>query len=551
MKRSAKDKNIPEWDLSELYNSCSEPLLQRDLKRCKKICSELVGRCKGKISSLSVSEIFKMFQQLEEVEETFAKLSMAVQLNYSAKLNDGYAGSLCQKIEECVSVLKKEIAFINFEINSLPNAKINKWLKNSKLKFYVSAIKHIRRFSGHSISEEQNAVFISKAATSGDAWARLYQESYSKLKYKIDGKIYGNSEIGNLFFKSRGAKRKKISDEFVRVDAENSALFAFIYNMLVKDKAIADKFERYASPVSKRNLINEIDDKVVNLLSQTVVANYKTISHRFFKLKAKLQGKKQIPTWELSLPFPFEKDRCYAWKEAKEIILTAFENFSPKLSKIAERAFKESWIDASVRDNKCSGAFSAYINNRLHSYIMLSFCGKMSDVFTLAHELGHSCHYDLFKNQSYLNENTPDVLKEIASIFCEMLVFNELLKNSDNGREKLVLLMNNIEMAIRHIMWSIVVHIFESRVHIERKKSELSGERIAQIYREEAQKYMGKVVKFRAEQTHDWFSIMQIFCYPFYCYQYSFANCIANALYKAYQDKTVPNFEEKFLKMLS
>ncbi|MDR2338063.1 MAG: M3 family metallopeptidase [Deltaproteobacteria bacterium] len=537
--------------MSDLYYGISDIKVQNDFLLYQKLTIKLHKRYRGKLTKLKTQEAFKMFQLLEARNSVGRKICRYAYLYYILHLNDLKVQKFYQGVVDKMSELDAKFDFIPQEILLLSEKTINLWLKDRMLHSYAPAIKYYRRFQKFQVPDEVNKVLIAKNSTSTDAFVRLYHECFERLWYRINGRKYNFGMAEKIFTNSRGAARKRISDEFVRVYKENAQQFAFIYNVLMRDKAINDGIQNLSNPVDSINLWNDIDNKSVEVLTNTVVANYRNISQRFFKLKAKLQKQKQIPVWEVWLPVSFAKTQTYPFEVARKIILNAFHKFSPKLFKIANVAFKDKWIDAEVRAGKLNGAMALDINSSHHPYVMLNYHAQFWDLRELAHELGHACHFVLYSNQSILNNNTPPILAEVASVFCEHLVYDEILRNVKDDKEKLALLLEILQNKINISLRQIAFHLFESRAYAERKKGELSAERIAEILHEEESKYYGSAVKLRDEPSHWWISLHHIFDFMFYCYSYSFAGGIVNSLYKVYCDKSVSNFENKYLNMLS
>ena len=323
--------------------------------------------------------------------------------------------------------------------------------------------------------------------------------------------------------------------------------------MIIKDKAISDDHRGYKSPVAFRNLDNQVDDKALQALTSSVKAQYKNISDRFYKLKAKWLGVKKIQYWDRNAPLPFSSDRHYNWEEAVNIVLDAYQRFSPRLRDLAEPFFNaaHSWIDVPPRDGKRSGAFAMPMPQKYHPYLMLNFVGKQNDVLTLAHELGHGCHMRLSIKQGELNDDTPLTLAEVASVFGEMITFQSLLAKLDDDKEKLCLIAAKVNDMINTAVRQIAFHFFETRCHEERKQGELSSERLEQIWLEEMRDSLGEHVIVDDDSRSIWPVVSHFFHSPFYVYAYSFADCLVNSLYQVYQEGSVKDFQEKYLHMLS
>ena len=252
-----------------------------------------------------------------------------------------------------------------------------------------------------------------------------------------------------------------------------------------------------------------------------------------------------------SIEINIDDDKEYKWDESVDMVLSAYKEFSPKLYNIAKDFFENNWIDVAPKKGKRSGAFCSSPLVKEHPFIMLNFVGKRHDVLTLAHELGHGCHHQLRRNNGDLNETCRLTSEEIASVFGEMLVFQSMLKKATTKEEKISLLTTKINDMLNTAFRQIAFHFFEKRAHDERKKGELSSQRLSEIWVEEMKASLGDYVKVGDNADYIWAQVGHFFFLPFYVYAYSFADCVVNSLYWVKMENKVENFEDKSLELLS
>ena len=151
-----------------------------------------------------------------------------------------------------------------------------------------------------------------------------------------------------------------------------------------------------------------------------------------------------------------------------------------------------------------------------------------------------------------MNEHSRMTSEEVASVFGEMVVFQSMLKNARNDKEKLCLIASKVSDMINTAIRQIAFHFFELRAHNERKKGEVSEERLCQIWLEEMRESLGDFVDVSEKDCdHIWEMIGHFFFLPFYVYAYSFADCFVNSLYQVSQSGKVDSFADKYLDMLS
>ncbi len=409
----------------------------------------------------------------------------------------------------------------------------------------------MRSFKEYQLSEELEKFSLEKNITGRGAFVRLFDETVNNLKFSYRGKILNSQEIFNLMSNADEKIRKDAAKSIGKTFEENAKIFAFITNILAKDKSIDDVWRGFKNPMSARNLSNFVEDEVVDILIKTVKKNYAEISHRYYKIKAEILGKKSLNYWDRNAPLSEDENKIISWDEARNLVLSAYEEFSPQMRKIGEVFFEKNWIDAEVKSGKDSGAFSHPTVPSVHPYILMNYQGKVRDVMTLAHELGHGIHQYLAREQGHLMSSTPLTLAETASVFGEQLTFQKILKNEKDLKKKKLIIASKVEDMINTVVRQIAFLEFEKKVHDARKNGEISLENLCGFWMEIQRESLGAVFKFDEEYRFFWSYIPHFIHSPFYVYAYAFGDCLVNSLYGIYKSGKVKNFEEKYLEMLS
>ena len=547
----SKKETLPAWDLSDLYKGIKDPEISKDMETYRKSALAFARKYKGKITSLDAKDFLTLLKAEEKMSKLSARLGGFAYLNMSTQMKNPEAMAFYQNTSEKLTAYARPLVFFSLELNRVPEAKIKEWLKDKHVAFYKPFIERVRKYKKYELSEAVEEILLEKSVTSSEAWVRLYEETSSRLVYTVDGKNYNDAEISKLTLDKDAKLRHKAGAEINRVAKENAPLFTLVYNMVMKDKAIEDEKRGFKTPISARNLAEDVPDTSVEALAETVRANYKNIAHRFYKLKAKWLGVKKISYWDRNAPLPFSSDRDYTWDEAVKTVLKGYNEFSPKLGKIAEDFFTHNWIDVPPRDGKRSGAYCSGPLASEHPYLFLNFTGKQNDVLTLAHELGHGCHHQLRLKNGELNEHSRMTTEELASVFAEMLVFQDMLNSLNDDKAKLCLLASKVNDMINTAIRQIAFHFFETRAHDERKNGEVSEERLSEIWLEEMKESLGSYVEVGEDCRYIWSQVGHFFFLPFYVYAYSYADCLVNSLYQVKLEGKVKDFADKYLELLS
>ncbi|MBO5038252.1 MAG: M3 family oligoendopeptidase [Alphaproteobacteria bacterium] len=546
-----KCKKMPEWDLSEYYKGTDDKKIDEDIAQYAKKANDFALKYRGKVAKLDADAFLGALKEIEEMDRIASTLGGFASLNSATQLTNPKASALYQRVVEALNDSGKNLVFFALEYNKLSEKAVSNLLSDERIAFYKPYLKRVRKYKPFELSEDIEKTLLEKDITSGSAWVRFYEEFMSRLAYTVGGKDYNEAEVSKFSMDADPKVREEAGKEINRVSKEHSFEVAYIYNMIMKDKAVEDEKRGFKLPMSSRNLAEKVSDETVESLAKTVKANYKNIAWRFYKLKAKLLGVEKIEYWDRNAPLPFEDDKKYSWQEAVDSVLKAYNEFSPKLHSVARDFFDKPWIDVAPKEGKRGGAFCSSPLVDGHPFLLLNFVGKRNDVLTLAHELGHGCHHQLRRNNGLLNETSRMTTEEVASVFGEMLVFQSMLNNAKTREEKISLLAMKINDMINTAIRQIAFHFFEVRAHNERKQGEVSVERLNEIWLEEMRESLGPWVNVDENSAHIWEQIGHFFFLPFYVYAYSFADCVVNSLYWLKLQGKVQDFEDKYLELLS
>ena len=544
------NNTLPVWNLGDLYSSINSRKILKDLNLIEKLSKSFSKKYEGKVIKLSAIKLLKAIEEIEKIDEIMDKILSYAHLLVSENIENEKNKIFFQQMQEKITKFSSMLIFFTLELNQISDKKIKIFFKEKKLIKYKNWIINRRSFKPYQLDKKLEKLLQDKSLTSSSAWIRLFDDTIAALRFPFKNNLLSSAEILNLLSDNKSSTRKTAAKSVGKTLGKNINLFATITNTLAKDKSINDEWRKLPNPVSARNLSNVVEDKVVDALSNTVSDSYKKLSHRYYAIKAKWFGSKKLKYWDRNAPLPFQSKKQYTWDSAREIVTKAYTDFNPSIGKIVEIFFEKSWIHAPVMTGKSPGAFSASTVPSVHPYILLNFQGKSRDVATLAHELGHGVHQYLSANkQGHFNSSTPLTLAETASVFGEMLTFKSLLKNEKNLKEKKALLANKVEDMLNTVVRQIAFYQFEKEVHLQRKKSELSTEKICSIWIQVQKESLGPSIEFEEEYKYYWSYIPHFIHSPFYVYAYAFGDCLVNSLYGVYEEG-LSNFDKKYITLL-
>lgn len=537
------------WDLSHLYEGPEDPFLRKDLEESLSKAAAFRERYLGRIGGLDASQLNTAVEEYEQILELVGKAESFSHLWFVTDTRDPQRGKLLQSVREHEAQLRSQLLFFELEWVQVPNERAWELLSQPELVKWRHYLESARRYRPHLLSEPEERILAEKSVTGGSAWVRLFEESISAIPFEMDGQILTEEEVLSRLHWPDREIRKKAAKAMTQGLKGSLRLLTFIFNMVASDKAIEDRLRKYPHWLSARNLANEISDQMVNSLVEAVTARY-DLPQRYYRLKRKLLGLDLLYDYDRYAPLE-GLERSVSWSKCVEEVLGSFEDFSGKMAEIASRFFQENWIDACVRPGKRGGAFSHPAVPSVHPYVMVNYTGKLRDVMTVAHELGHGVHQFLASSKGYLNSQTPLTIAETASVFGEMLTFERIMSQLSEPRERLAFLCNKIEDILATVFRQIAMNRFEEKYHTRRRAAgELSSEELGNIWMQTQAEMFGDSV-FLTDDYAFWWSYIPHFLHtPGYVYAYAFGELLVLALFARFKEQG-PDFVGGYLDMLS
>ncbi len=536
------------WDLSDLYASSTDPQLRLDKESLLKEADEFAAKYKGRVSELGVNEFKEMLQDYESLQDKGGKIGSFAYLQWSTDTTNSDYGKLVQESNELGAELSQKLVFLEVECLQISEEDAQKLIDASELEFYKHYLESSRRYKTHVLKEEQEQILSAKSVTGRSAWVRFFDETLGRAKFELDGEEYSEQEVLSKLHDSDRELRVRAHASLSKKFNELSHPLTFVFNTLLADKSTTDKLRSYPSWITSRNLSNETDDQTVDSLISSVTSKYELVQ-RYYRLKKKLLGLEEMRDFDRYAPM-IKNESTITWEEAKDMVLESYSDFHPQMGEIAGHFFHKNWIDAAIKPGKRGGAYSASTVPSVHPYVFMNFDGKIRDVQTLAHELGHGVHQYLSRQQGPLQAGTPLTTAETASVFGEMLVFQKLLAGLNTPKEKLALLIGKIDDTIATVFRQISMNRFENAMHTARREEgELTTERFSELWMEQQRALYGDSVSLTEEYGIWWCYIPHFLHTPGYVYAYAFGELLVLALYEEYTQRP-DGFADKYLELL-
>ncbi|MCW5758565.1 MAG: M3 family oligoendopeptidase [Phenylobacterium sp.] len=535
-----KTDTLPVWRLDDLYAGREDPRIAADMDRAEQLNGEL-ARLEGRLIATRArpAELGGILDRGVELYEQATNAMWGVGAYASLAASVARDDPAWSKFESDLRTRSARIAslslFFTLEINRLEDDELEMALKAHKpAQRWRPWLRRVRAGRPHELSADLEKLLLEKAPAVAN-WGRLTDETLAKMSARVGGETLTLNDLLNRMSGPDAEARKAAAAALAKALGARAPQLALSLNTLAFEKQVEDRWRKYPTPAASRHLANEVDADAVEALEAAVVESYAAVSHRYYRLKAQVLGRKHLDHWDRNAPLDQGAPRTYGWDEAKGIVLESFEALAPQFADTARTFFAQPWIDARPRPGKQSGAYSHSVTANRHPYVFMNYMGERRDVLTLAHELGHAVHQTLCQPLGTLLASTPLTLAETASIFGEGLVFEKLLSEASKA-ERRGLLAGKIEDGINTVVRQIAFHRFETRFHAARQHGELSPDEIGGLWMEIMRESLGPAVRLDNGYRHYWAYISHFVHAPFYVYAYAFGDLLVRALMEKRRD---------------
>ena len=525
------------WNLTPLFESDDDPRIEEKRNLLEQKSYRFINTWKDRKDYLEDPDALR--KALDEYE--------AWNRDYGTDGDEGYYFMLrsqqdqinpalkasYNKIEEFGQKIQNDIQFFHLSIGRIPLEKQTQFLKYHGLKPYRHFLERLFAESRYMLSEAEEKILNLKSPTSYFNWVKMTSGFLSKEERMVlseDGKKSSQtfSEIMSLM----NSKTKKVRDSAAKafnhimnthVDVAEAEL-----NSILANKKIDDELRKMDRPDLGRHVSDDIESDIVDSLLDAVSMRF-SISSRYYELKAKLMGVKKLKYHERNVEYG-DVVKQYFFKKTVRLIEKVLGNLDSEFLEILREFLQRDQIDIYPRKGKASGAFCAHHLISQPTFILINHTGKLYDVLTLAHELGHGINNELMRRrQNALNFGAPLSTAEVASTFLEDFVLQELLKEADDEL-RLALMMNKLNDDVSTIFRQVACYRFEQDLHREfRQRGYLSKEEIGKLFCGNMSAYMGEFIE-QSPGSENWWVYWGHIRSFFYVYSYASGLLISRSL---------------------
>ena len=539
---------MKEWNLNDLYTGYDSEAFQQDFAALDTHINAMNALAESLDQRDPHSTLKAIIEQLSAYQTLTRRLGAYLSLRQSANTADQQTVSMNSRFQ------------IKTSQSALASTRFQKWIATQDLDALIPSdplfqqhafwLQEIRSHAAHTLSDEVEDAIGKMELNGSNAWAQLQEYMTSTVAVTMDGQDYTLSSIRNLAYSTDPTVRKKAYEAELKAYDKIKDAVCFALNS-IKGEANTVSELRHFDSVLDMTLFNS------RMRKETLDAMFTAIDEALPRFHAYLRHKAELLGYTDGLPFyelfalMGKSTRTFTTDEAKAYLIQNFTPFSKDVAGIIERAFDEEWIDFFPRKGKVGGAFCCNLPMLKQSRVLTNFDGSLSDVVTLAHELGHAYHGHRIENHSPLNTRYSMPVAETASTFNETVIMNAAIRDAASDEEKMMLIESTLQDVTQVICDIYSRYLFETEVVEKRTDGFLFSDDLEDIMLRAQKKAYGTGLDH--SQLHPYMWICKSHYYDaglnFYNFPYAFGCLFAKGLYAQYQ-KEGPAFVDKYNRLL-
>jgi len=547
------------WDLSELLKDPIKDEFNRSLSHINAKVANFEEKKSVLGKDISTNDFMNLIKNSEDIAESLSYVTGYAHLKYAEDTSSNDIGALVTKVNIFSSEVSNKLLFFDLWFKKLLDEQNADRLIKDSPDVYKDYLHHERSMSKYTLNESEEKIINVLDVTGISALIKIYDRMTNGFEFeyieergtrKIRKTITNKEKLVSLVRSSRPSERVAAYKSLLSTYKKNSGVLGEIYiNRILNWNNEYVLLRGFPSPISVRNLANNISDETIMALLNVCRSNSK-VFHQYFKEKAKILRVKKLERYHLYAPLKSQEQKKIAFGEALRMVLDAFGDFHPEFKAIVQDLVTKKHIHSKLQNNKQGGAFCSTISPKVAPFVLLNFDGTLRDISTMAHEFGHAIHSVLAADKPISVQHPSLPLAETASVFGEMIL-NDRLLDKVKKNDKKIMLAEQIDDFYATIMRQAYFTLFEISVH-ERigKNSATNIDELSEIYMDNLKEQFGSSLKLSDDFKYEWLYIPHFYHSPFYCYAYSFGNLLVMSLYQQFKNEG-KEFIPKYIRILS
>lgn len=543
------------WDLDVFFEGGSEsPALRVHLDEVAKKMSLLETAVEQFETATSIEDANSVVEIIEKIKDVALNLSQgravigcfvaADTTDKKAILFQGETVTLGARFSTSLLKFQQQLANVDGILwDSL--------MKTKELEEFSFILTEWRDEVALKLSEKEETLIAALSVDGYHGWGELYDQLVGDIKItiQVDGeqRVLSVGQAENLSSHDNPLVRQQSFELLEDAWREKEDLFASTLNHLAGFRLAIYEKRGWDSVLKEPLLRNRMSEETLDAMWGAISANKEPFVN-YLHVKAEMLGTEKLNWYDLDAPVTASTKEM-SFQDGAEFILEHFGKFGPELESFSRTAFEDSWIEAEDRPNKRPGGFCTGMPMSEQSRIFMTYSGSMSNVATLAHELGHAFHSHTLRPVHWINRQYAMGVAETASTFAEMIVADAAVKAAETREEKIALLEDKIQRSVAFFMNIHARFLFETRFYEERKNGVVSTERLNTLMSEAQKEAYGDALetvhpRFWAAKLH--FYITNV---PFYNFPYTFGYLFSLSIYAKSLEEG-PGFEDKYIELL-
>ncbi|MCA1064165.1 M3 family oligoendopeptidase [Rossellomorea aquimaris] len=487
---------------------------------------------------------------IEEAKEVMLYLRQAgafVSCLEAQNMHDRKADSLRGEVTSLSADFSSTFTKFQQQLSDCTEEVWNELLQHDQLNEIAFVLNEWRKKSKDKLSSAEESLIQALAVDGYHGWGQMYDTIVGSMEIEHDGKTLSIGQANNLLSSPDENTRKEVFGKLEKAWEQHEELFARTLNHLGGFRLNVYKKRGWEELMKEPLEYNRMKQETLDAMWGAISKNKKPFV-QYLERKAQLIGKERLDWYDLDAPVA-ESTSSMPFEEGATFILKQFSRFGEEMAGFAQKAFEDQWIEAEDRPGKRPGGFCTSFPLSDQSRIFMTYSGSMSNVSTLAHELGHAFHSYALKPMHTLNRNYAMNVAETASTFAEMIVADAAVKEAETKEEKIALVEDKLQRSVAFFMNIHARFLFETRFYEERKKGIVSSDKLNELM-EEAQKEafsdsLGEIhPRFWASKLH--FYITGV---PFYNFPYTFGYLFSLSIY-AKALESGESYEDHYMALL-
>lgn len=543
--KTAKYKTA--WDLTLFYKSLNDPQIEKDVVEAEKAYELFAKKYSKKQDYLKGGNpLLKILNDWEKLQETkfdlvFRYLHFIVDLDAS----NSKAQALNNVITARATAASNKVIFFELSLSKISKNMQKLIMADKRLSKYYYYLSLIFKTAQYNLSEKEEKILSLKSQPAHRMWVDAQGKFISSQNITFKGREMSLAEAIDLRItlgtKDRHALHKILIDRCKEISFYSEAELSAI----VTNKKTSDDLRGFKSPEEATILSYQNEKKSVDNLVATTT-KYFSVSHRFYKLKAKLMGVKQMSVADISASVGKSLKKTNL-DEAVTLIRESFTKADPEFREMFDRMLEKGQIDIYPKKGKKGGAYCSWSHNG-PTVVLMNYVDSPRSVETLAHEMGHAIHGELSKGQPILYEDCTTSVAEVASTFFENILFDHVFPSLPE-KEKFFALFSHVQDDISTVFRQIAFFNFEKEMHATVSlKGAMSADELAKTYAKHLKSYLGPAVGFQPNDGYGYVYVPHFRSF-FYVYSYAYGQLISKAMYGNF--KKDPSFMTNVRKFLS